>query len=234
MSEAPSLNLYQKLAKIRKPAEVIKKNKKGYGYTYVDEEEILSKITGLMSKYEVSLIPRIVPGTAKVEPYCYGKTKSTKDGKVFEEKVNEVLVHADMEWVWVNDANPEERIVVPWILVGSQADVSQSFGSALTYSSRYFLLKYFNIATSEDDPEQYRRRQQEAADTEDKLLAEKMTEEIHKMVTAFVGDDAEKRKSVLAIVKKYAKDGNYLSIKKSATAAELMDELKKLIQPDAA
>lgn len=60
MSEV--LNIYQKLAKIRKPVEVIKKNRKGYGYTYVDEEEILSKITGLMGKYGVSLIPNITHG----------------------------------------------------------------------------------------------------------------------------------------------------------------------------
>lgn len=229
-----SLNLYQKLAKIRKPAEVIKKNKRGYGYTYVDEEEILSKITGLMAKYEVSLIPKIVPGTAKVEPYTYVKTKAAKDGKVINENVNEVIVHADMEWIWVNDANPEERIVVPWILVGSQADVSQSFGSALTYSSRYFLLKYFNIATSEDDPEQYRKRQAEAADTEDKLIAEHITEEIHAMVTKFVAEHPDQKSAVVTIVKKYVKDGNYLSIKQSAIATGLLNDLKALIMPDAA
>lgn len=228
---AEALNLYQKLAKIRKPAEVIKKNKKGYGYTYVDEEEILSKITGLMSKYGVSLIPKIIPNSAKITPYTYTKTKSTKDGKVFEEHVNEVLVSADMEWIWVNDADPDERIVVPWMLVGSQADVSQSFGSALTYSSRYFLLKYFNVATSEDDPEQYRKRQAEAAETEDKIIAEAITEQIHAMVTKYVDGDADRRAAVAKIVKKYVKDGNYLSIKKSATATELMNDLKGLIEP---
>ena len=78
---AENLNIYQKLAKIRKPVEVIKKNRKGYGYTYVDEEEILSKITGSMGKYGVSLIPSITHGTSQVEPYHYVKTKTTKDGK---------------------------------------------------------------------------------------------------------------------------------------------------------
>ena len=36
------MNIYQKLAKVRKQAEVIQRNKKGYGYTYVSEDEILS------------------------------------------------------------------------------------------------------------------------------------------------------------------------------------------------
>lgn len=41
-----NLNIYQKLAKIRKQVEVIQRNKKGYGYTYVSEDEILAKISG--------------------------------------------------------------------------------------------------------------------------------------------------------------------------------------------
>lgn len=34
MAEQEQLNIYQKLAKIRKQVEVIQKNKRGYGYTY--------------------------------------------------------------------------------------------------------------------------------------------------------------------------------------------------------
>ena len=33
MAEQEQLNIYQKLAKIRKQVEVIQKNKRGYGYT---------------------------------------------------------------------------------------------------------------------------------------------------------------------------------------------------------
>lgn len=32
---AENLNIYQKLAKIRKPVEVIKKNRKGYGLSLI-------------------------------------------------------------------------------------------------------------------------------------------------------------------------------------------------------
>ena len=98
MAEQEQLNIYQKLAKIRKQVEVIQKNKRGYGYTYVSEEEILAKITVFMDKYHLSLIPGIVGGTTKVEPYPYKKTKTTKGGEIYEENVNEVLVSADMTW----------------------------------------------------------------------------------------------------------------------------------------
>ena len=148
--ERVQMNIYQKLAKIRKQVEVIKKNKKGYGYKYVTEDEILAKITGGMDKYGLSLIPGVVPDTTSVEPYHYIKTKTTSNGEIYEEHNNEVLVSADMTWTWVNNDNPDERIVVPWSLVGQQGDASPAFGSGLTYSSRYFLWKYFNVATTEE------------------------------------------------------------------------------------
>ena len=35
MADQQNLTIYQNLAKIRKQVEVIQRNKKGYGYTYV-------------------------------------------------------------------------------------------------------------------------------------------------------------------------------------------------------
>lgn len=225
------MNIYQKLAKIRKPVEVIKKNRKGYGYTYVDEEEILSKITGLMGKYGVSLIPNITHGSASVEPYHYVKTKTTKDGKAYEEHNNEIMVRADMDWIWVNDDNPEDRVVVPWFFVGSQTDASQAFGSALTYASRYFLLKYFNVATSDDDPDNWRSRQKEAENAEDRLIAGKIVDEIHSLVTTHLANKPDDKQKIIALTKKYVKENgkasaNYYAIESSAVAADLLNALK--------
>lgn len=55
-----NMNIYQKLAKVRKQVEVIQRNKSGYGYKYVSEDEILAKVSGLMDKYNLSLIPSVV------------------------------------------------------------------------------------------------------------------------------------------------------------------------------
>lgn len=231
------LNLYQKLAKIRKPVQVLKKNRSGYGYKYVDEEMILSKISGLMDKYEVSLIPNILHETTIVSPYTYSKTKSTKTGNVFEEKVNEVMVHADMEYTWVNDENPEERISVPWILVGSQSDASQAFGSALTYSNRYFLLKYFGIATSDSDPNEFRRLQKEAEDEEKRLIVKGLVDQIHTFVTSHLTSYPADRELILEITKRYVKEkgkpsANYYAISDIETATALNtalhEELKNM------
>ena len=49
------LNLYQKLAKIRKIVDVVSKQKSGFKYTYADINEILAKVKGGMERYGVSL-----------------------------------------------------------------------------------------------------------------------------------------------------------------------------------
>ena len=79
-----------------------------------------------------------------------------------------------MMWSWVDNDNPEERIDVEWALVGQQGDASQAFGSGLTYSNRYFLLKFFNIATPDADPDAFRSKQRAAETAEDKMIAEQI------------------------------------------------------------
>ena len=222
----PALNLYQKLAKIRKQVEIMKRDTKGYGYSYTSEESILAKITVQMDKLHVSLIPGIVPGTTRVTPYSVAETKTTSNGDIYEKNVNEILVQADMIWTWVNNDDPAEQISVPWAMVGQQADASQSFGSGLTYSSRYFLLKYFNVATSNDDPDAFRKKQKEAADEERKQVASEITATIDTYLKEHVYKKPEDKDAALEIVQKYVKSGNYLEIKDPILARNLLMDLQ--------
>jgi len=202
------LNIYQKLAKIRKNVEVLQKNASGYGYKYVSEDMILEKITGLMDKYGLSLIPSIVPGSLNVAPYHYVETKVKKDGEPYEKHTNEVLVSADCVWTWVSNENPAERIEVPWMLVGQQADASQAFGSGLSYASRYMLLKFFSVATTEDDPDNWRSRQKEAAMSEEREIAKEIVAKIHSHVTSYVAEHADQRDALIEAIKSVAVDKN--------------------------
>ncbi|MGN1156972.1 MAG: ERF family protein [Agathobacter sp.] len=224
-NQETQLNIYQKLAKIRKPVEVIKKNKKGYGYTYVTEDEILAKITGLMDKYGVSLIPSIVRGSTQVTPYHYLKTKADKTGKVYEEHCNDMLIQADMEWAWVDNDNPDSKITVPWVLVGQQAELSQSFGSALTYASRYFMLKYFNVATSDEDPEAFYLKKKEAEQHEELMIVEGIVNNIHEFVEKHLSVKPDDRDEIIKLIKKLAKSANYFDIKEVAVATKVYEAL---------
>jgi hypothetical protein len=225
MAEQP-MNIYQKLAKARKQVEVMKKDTKAYNYNYTKEESILAKLTVFMDKYGLSLIPGIVPGTMSVNPYNYSKTRSTKDGKIYEEKVNEIIVSADMTWTWVNNDNPEERIVIPWAMTGQQSDSSQSFGAGLTYSSRYFLLKYFSISTSDDDPDKFRGKQKEAMLAEDRLIAEQIIRAVDVHVKSYLAKNPADRDELIKLITKFVKSGNYFEIKEPFLAAKLLEAVQ--------
>lgn len=241
MSTYQDYNIYERLAKIRKPVEVLQKNSKGYGYNYVDEAEILSKIKGMMNSYHVSLYPEIVPGTIVVTPHSYQKTKTGAKGNIYQENVNDVLVQSDMVWRWVCDDNPDSYIEVPWAMVGQQSDASQAFGSGLTYSSRYFLLKYFNVATTNDDPDEFRRKKKEAEEFAQKEVTDKIINDVHILVSEFLEASenvAADKKKISTVVKKYASDNqgkpssNYYLIKNPEVAANLLNELTKKLKPE--
>lgn len=223
------LNIYQRLAKIRKAVEVVQKDKAGYGYRYVSDEELLAKISGYMERYHLSLHPRIVPGTLTVEPFTYSKIKKEKeDGKTirYEDPITEILVKGEMQYIWINNDNPSEHVVVDWVLVGHQSDGSQSFGSALTYSMRYFLLKFFNVATPDDDPDEWRRKQLAAEKEEDAFLAGELTKVFDAELKAYLADNPKKRDEIVKFIADYEKTSNYFKITDSALAQKLLTDFR--------
>lgn len=225
------MNLFEKLSKIRASVEVLQKNKKGFNYKYVSEDEILAKITANLKTYNVDFYPAISPGTTTAVPISYIKTKVLKDGKAVEEHINETLVQSDMVYEWINLDNPEERYQVPWALVGQQADASQAFGSGLTYTSRYFLMKFFKCATSEDDPDNFRKKQREAEEENKGMVAGAIIEEVDKLIKSNITDD--NKVTITDLVKSVAKNkegkptANYLEIKDPEMASALFDKLKE-------
>lgn len=220
-------NIYEKLAEVRKAVEVVEKDSTGYGYKYVSDRELLALISGTMEAKHLTLIPRITPGTMKVEPWTYIKNKlHPKTKELYDEVNNEIVVSAEMTYTWVNNDDPTETIEVPWILVGQQGDASQSFGSALTYSYRYFLLKYFGVATVDDDPDNWRSRQKEAEAEQDRLVTKETIEEFDRILRGYLESNPEKKDEVVEFIGKYAKGGKYKSITEPVMAGKLLKDFK--------
>lgn len=221
------LNIYQKLARIRKQVEVIQKNRAGYNYKYVDDVEILAKVTALMDKYHLSLIPLMVPGTFKHEAVDFVKTKYNKATKEYYDETNkEVIVQAEMNYVWVNNDDPAESITIPWGLIGQQADGSQAFGAGLTYSQRYFLLKYFNIATPEDDPDKWRSKQRAAEAAEEQAIAAQTIAHLDECIKTYLSANPKSSDDVKKLVSKYVKNGNYFQIADPTLANKLLSDFQ--------
>ena len=224
------LNLYQKLAKIGELVDVVAKNKAGFNYKYTDITEILARVKHGMKKYNVSLVPTIIPGTMVVKPTTFVKTKVDRNTKQpYDETKVEMMVQADTNMRWIDNENPESFIDIPWAITGCQEDPSQAFGSALTYCERQFLTAYFHIATTDSDVDTYRSKQREVEAAENRAIVDEIIKEIDTMSKDFVAGapDVEKAKEdLLKVTSKYVKGGNYRKIDNAALAAKLLQELK--------
>lgn len=223
-----SMNIYQRLAKIRSVSDVAQKSMKGYNYRYTDINDILAKVTAGMKKYRVSLIPTITPGTAQITQNILSNTKFDKTGKSYINTTTEMLFTADMMYRWVNDDNPEEYISVPWFVTGSMSDPAQAVGSGLTYTQRQFLQAYFQIAQTQDtDVDAYRSKQREAEVSEDRDIASKIIAEFDKILKIFLSDNPDRKKEVIEFVSRYEKKAEYNKIKEPALASKLLNDFVK-------
>jgi hypothetical protein len=218
-------NLDQKLALIRKIADVAVKNKQGFNYSYADIVSILAKVTAGMNKYGISLVPMIMPNTTQVEQVTYKETKFDKQGVPYDKYSTEFLVRADMKFLWVDDQTGESR-EVPWAMVGAQSDPSQAFGSGLTYCTRYFLNNYFQIPQVDSDPDKYRSDQKRAAEAEDLELAKSIIAQFDTQVRMYLADNPNSGQDVSKMVKKYVKNGDYNLINNPELAAKLLGEFR--------
>lgn len=221
------LNIYQKLAKIRMIADVAAKDKRGYNYSYADITQILAKVTAGMNRYGVTLIPSIVHDSFDVQKTEIHNTKFTKSGEKYDDVSTEMVVKADMEFKWVNNDNPDEVIIVPWVMTGSQADPSQATGSGLTYCTRYFLSNYFQIAQKDvKDVDDYRSKQKEAEMAERRAIAASIIEEFDVLVKKYLSDHQDKADEIKKFIAKYIKSGNYFNINEPEMAAKLLGDFK--------
>lgn len=229
------MNLVQKLAGIRKMAAVVKKSEKGFNYTYSPEDAVLANVTAGMNKYGVSLHVEVDP-LYDIIPFSYKKYKKDQTGKIIaEEEVNEWLVKGNIHYIWKNDEDPDDIIAANWPLIGQQADASQAFGSGMTYCQRYFLLKYFQTATTKDDPDAYRSRQKAAEEAENAERVKEIVNALHVEVNSFLEQNADKRDELMKIVKKYVivngkPNGDYFKLKDPDIAEMLRSEVNKYIE----
>jgi len=208
--------LAEKLFEIKDEVSIMQKNSEGHGYTFVDEESILLKINAKMKDMKLRLIPNFIPGTTSVFPVTYENSKG--------QSKTDIVVHGEMTFTWQDLENGEKEIN-NWYMVGQQADGSQSLGSGLTYTNRYFLLKYFNIATSSDDPDKIRSAMEK--EEEQKKLSSVQTKTkkmFDKMIKKY--QTQEKIYEVLGITKEeFIK--NYNDTDRCKTLLEQMELIEK-------
>lgn len=137
-------NIYQKLLTIQKSVVGLGKDKNTKsqqnpsGYAYVTGSKVLEHIKPLMNNLGLLLKQEVISAENTRQDYA------TKYGSK-----SEILTKVMMKFTWVDceTGETDENLFG----ANGQNDWEKGFGSALTYAERYFLLKYFHIATDEDD-----------------------------------------------------------------------------------
>lgn len=155
-------NLNQKLLEIQKTVRGLAKDKDGASYSYVSGSKALSVIRPAMDELGVLLIPEVIDSTTTRMDY---ELPPKKQGEPPKQKT-EIFVWLKMRFTWLDAESGETRECL-WASSG-QNSFDKGLGSALTYGERYFLLKFFHIATDYDDVDM-RQDEQEQPTIQDAL-----------------------------------------------------------------
>jgi hypothetical protein len=138
-------NIYQKLHKIQSKINGLGKDKATNTYKYVTGDKVLGEIKPMMNDLGLILKQEIISIENVRQDYIVGINTTNPAGRPKSEILSKVMMR--FTWVDIETGEKDEN------LFGSngQNDWDKGVGSALTYGERYFLLKYFHIATDEDD-----------------------------------------------------------------------------------
>lgn len=225
-----------KLNSVRQAINSLQKDKKGYNYSYVSEEAAVIKLHAALKASKVNLLPEIVPGTVHWEKFTYEKWDKNQKAMA---PVTEVIVSGELTYTFVDLEEEGSTYTVPWYFVGQMEDAAQAFGAGLTYSNRYFLLKFFLVATSMDDPDTIRSRQKEEEELQKVQAANEALQETIDSVVETIRNGIEAglftREAALKIVAKYTPDklegdarGNPRNLKSLKAAENVIKELNSI------
>ena len=174
-------NIYQRINEAKHSMEGFIKDSKGYQYNYVSGSQVLHKLNPELYKHGINI-------TFKTSDAKYEAVNVVVKGK----EKTEYIVSLNVHYTITNTDRIEEKIESTIFAIGQQDDPSKALGTALTYSERYFLMKFFGLPTDEDDADARQKREVYAAKAKPehiKNLKEKIAQAVE-----IGGDDASEQK----------------------------------------
>ncbi len=185
------MNIYKKLLAVQKELKGLSKDKKSFNYDYVTGNKLLGFIKPIMN--EQGLILKQEVTKVETERIQYKTSKGAEKDEVLYK------VWQKFTWVDIETGDKDENE----FFSSGMNEQEKGLGSALTYAERYFLLKYFHIATDEDDIDNSERKAKE--EEQDKKAASKKMDVCIKYLTEFAGNDVEKFEKVISHMNKIFK-----------------------------
>jgi hypothetical protein len=148
MSEEKKMNLLQKLVEVRKEVTYIQKKEEGHNFKFAACADLLLAIRPKMDEVGVILQQNI---------------ESCERVQVKKGASEVTETRAWVSHVFINADDPTEQIVTKDFYFSNDERMGgyQSIGCMKTYAERYFLFKFFQVATDEDSPEIFDKKQRE-------------------------------------------------------------------------
>ena len=149
-----TMSIYHKLLQVQKAVSALAKDKSGNSYQYVSGDKLLGIVRPTMDNLGLLLVPEVVDASfTRMDYNLYDKNGNPRPK-------SEMFCALKLKFTWV-DADNGETLVCFWESSG-QNNWDKGLGSALTYGERYFLLKFFHIATDKDDVDAPKTEEEEA------------------------------------------------------------------------
>jgi len=179
------MNIYQKLLEVRKAVPYLQKTASGKQYNYTGSSQVLASVREKLDDMGLLLITRIT------------NSKLTSEKNAKDTTVN--MTELTLEFTWVNTENPEETIVIPFYAQGVDLAGEKGVGKALTYGEKYFILKQFNIATDQDDPDAFQKKIEQSKPT--KTVTEKQVGDLKTKALKFAKLRGQTENAVFSALK---------------------------------
>ena len=131
-------NIYQRLNKIREAVSYIQKDASVQGYKAISHDMVTSEVRPHLIEHGVVVVPR----------QTYSELKDT--GKTTSNDTPITVYIASYDIDFVNIDEPEDRVTISVSSIAEdQGDKGP--GKAISYATKYAMLKLFSIETGESD-----------------------------------------------------------------------------------
>ena len=137
---------------VRQEVVYVKQEAKGYNFSYASGKDIIGAVRKRMD--ELNLL--LVPNTESFEFVDFPKGSAMI-------KIPKICI----SYTWINADNPAEQITTQATYFEDKMTGCQAIGAIETYAERYFLQKFFQIATGKDDIEAFYEKNGFSAKVED-------------------------------------------------------------------
>lgn len=163
-----AMNIYQRLNEIRKEVAYLRKEKEVTGagtYKVITHDQVTGEIRESLIKHGVMIVPRLVA------------SKTVDTGTTTAKGIPIIRYEPWYELDFVNIDEPSEKVTVP-IEAHALDQGDKAPGKAISYATKYAMLKLFSIESGEDEEDRPEIKAAKAGKESAKTIARSASENL--------------------------------------------------------